>query len=594
MIASFPAFAARSATLDCAFVAPQGRVGTSSPYRGDDRRCVLVEPDRSILRPLILGAIALLSMWAGVTLGGGIVAQSDALDVVLLVALLESTGAALAVVLALLCIVRWRVLGEGSALWAGVALLLYGTVTVGFTGLLPLVLSGGVANGAEGVDVTVLGWLRPASRLVVIGLLTVAAVGPAVDSRLRFTPLLAASLSGMAVLTVVFHLAPGSATIVTSHADALPGATVGAYGPWVVMAAYGSLAGGLLLRSSRDRRPLLGWLGLLVATLALAEATRHLTVHGPAMWSLGAQVLRLTGFGAGLAGVLYELQHAYQRQGRDLLQSVLSTATAEARIRATRHETEERVHEARNALMAIEGATQTLERYRERLDPATRESLAAAVSAEIARLQRLASTDRLDEDRALMNVAETLAPVVTGARAQGVDVLVDVPEDLTAYGRWADIAEVVQNLVENARRYAPGSPVALRARQDGDQVLVRVEDRGPGVPTDQREDIFRRGVRGRAHVEQPGTGLGLYVSAKLMREQEGDLWLEDRRGGGATFVVALPAVEPSPAAEPLDDTAVRGANVGQAALDESYQPFHAVHRNGVVGDPHRPATGRIG
>lgn len=547
-----------------------------------------------MLRRFFIGATVLLSVWATVILGGGIVARGDVLDVVLLVALLESAGAALAVALALLCIVRWRVLGEASALWAGVALLLYGTVTVGLTGLLPLVYSGGVAGGVASADVSILGWLRPASRLIMIGLLAVAAVGPAVDSRLRFTPLLGAGIAGMAVLTTVFTLAPGSAAVVTSHADALAGAHAGPYGPWVIMAAYASVAGGLLLRSGRDRRPLLGWLALLVATLALAEATRHLTVQGTAVWSLGAQGVRLAGFGAGLAGVLYELQHAYQRQGRDLLQSVLSTATAEARIRVTRHETEERVHEARNALMAIEGATQTLERYRERLDAATRESLAAAVSAEIARLQRLASMDKLDEDRALMNVAETLAPVVTGARAQDVDVLMDVPEDLTAYGRWADVAEVVQNLLENARRYAPGSLIALSARQDGDRVLVRVEDRGPGVPSDQREAIFRRGIRGRAHVEQPGTGLGLYVSAKLMHEQEGDLWLEDRPGGGATFVVALPAAEPQPAAEPLDDTALRGADVRQAALDEGNQPFHTVHRNGVVGDPHRPATGRLG
>lgn len=148
----------------------------------------------------------------------------------------------------------------------------------------------------------------------------------------------------------------------------------------------------------------------------------------------------------------------------------------------------------------------------------------------------------LEEATTDFAVAAALASTVTGARARGAGILVDIDEHLHAFGRPSDTGEVVQNLIQNARRYAPGSPVAIRAVREGDRVLVRVEDRGPGVAADVREAIFRRGVRGQHADGVAGSGLGLYVSGQLMREQGGDLWLEDRPGGGAAFVLALPAV----------------------------------------------------
>jgi signal transduction histidine kinase len=218
----------------------------------------------------------------------------------------------------------------------------------------------------------------------------------------------------------------------------------------------------------------------------------------------------------------------------------VSALTAEARFRAEKAEQEERAHEARNALTAIEGATRTLEHYRDRLPPETRAQLATAITAEIARLQRLVSSERIAEASGPFRVAEALAPVVTGARSQGMLIQSDVAGDLVAHGRWADTAEVVQNLLENARRYAPNAPVTVLAREEGDKILIRVEDRGPGVPEDEQESIFQRGRRGILAEDVPGSGLGLYVSAQLMRDQGGELWVEDRPGGGASFGLWLP------------------------------------------------------
>jgi signal transduction histidine kinase len=77
-------------------------------------------------------------------------------------------------------------------------------------------------------------------------------------------------------------------------------------------------------------------------------------------------------------------------------------------------------------------------------------------------------------------------------------------------------------------------------------VLLVVDDAGPGVPQADREHIFDRFARGAAARRRgtvEGTGLGLSIVAEHVRLHGGEVWVEDRPGGGARFVVALPTVE---------------------------------------------------
>lgn len=480
-----------------------------------------------------MGGVLLITVFLSVNIVGGLAAGRQGLNMIALHAVLEAGGAALAVVVGLMCVVGWRLSGEAAALWGGIALLTFGTVTVALTGTLPLVYG-------PAIDTAV--WVRPASRIVTLGLLATAVVAPPMDARPRLGRLLALTAAGTAMLAVVFQQLPGVAQHLAGAADAHPGAPGGPYGPVFVTAAWGVIGVALLLRGHRERRPLLTWLGLLVAGLGLAELTRLMAGEGATLRSAGAHLMRLTALGVGMVGATSEFQRAFSNQSRRLMQTTISAAAAEARARAGRQESEERAHEARNALAAIEGASQTLERFHEQLSAAERAALSSALAAEIARLQRLVGPERLQDDATNFHVAEALAPVATGARTRGTAVAVDIDPAFSAYGRWADIAEVVQNLLENARRYAPGSPVSIRAHTEGQRVLIRVEDQGPGVPVDQREAIFRRGEQGvRTAASTQGSGLGLYVAARLMRDQEGDLWVEERPGGGAAFVLSLPA-----------------------------------------------------
>lgn len=114
------------------------------------------------------------------------------------------------------------------------------------------------------------------------------------------------------------------------------------------------------------------------------------------------------------------------------------------------------------------------------------------------------------------------------------------------------LRQVVENLVSNAMKYAPGSKVELSVRNSAPgfwQLLV--EDRGPGVSPVRQHQLFRPFTRlsGAAPADDGlSSGLGLSLARDILSEYDGNLWYEDREGGGARFVVELPvAAEPATA-----------------------------------------------
>jgi signal transduction histidine kinase len=130
--------------------------------------------------------------------------------------------------------------------------------------------------------------------------------------------------------------------------------------------------------------------------------------------------------------------------------------------------------------------------------------------------------------------------VVETERALGSEIVVDL-RFVRAAGRPEDTAEIVQNLLVNARRYAQGSRIRITSYTRHGLVELCVEDFGPGLSAAEREEVFGRGSRGRAGHDVPGSGLGLYVSRRLATEQGGELIVTGRRGGGARFVLRLPS-----------------------------------------------------
>ncbi|HET9625792.1 MAG TPA: HAMP domain-containing sensor histidine kinase [Kofleriaceae bacterium] len=105
------------------------------------------------------------------------------------------------------------------------------------------------------------------------------------------------------------------------------------------------------------------------------------------------------------------------------------------------------------------------------------------------------------------------------------------------------IAIVIDNLIRNAIDHSPDGGVVTVRVSDGP--VIAVEDRGPGVPNELRTRIFEPFARGRATDRTAGTGLGLglAICRRIVDGHRGTISVEDRRGGGARFVVQLPVPE---------------------------------------------------
>jgi two-component system sensor histidine kinase KdpD len=137
-------------------------------------------------------------------------------------------------------------------------------------------------------------------------------------------------------------------------------------------------------------------------------------------------------------------------------------------------------------------------------------------------------------------VARALDDLGIGRKA----VIVDIPDSLPAVRVDPGILErVIVNLAGNALRYAPpGSPPLLTASALGERVELRVVDRGPGIPEQDRDRLFVPFQRLGDTDNTTGVGLGLALSRGLTEAMGGTLDPEETPGGGLTMALSLPAV----------------------------------------------------
>ena len=145
---------------------------------------------------------------------------------------------------------------------------------------------------------------------------------------------------------------------------------------------------------------------------------------------------------------------------------------------------------------------------------------------------------------------QPLAPIVDGAlRAfrplleRGVRVVANVDPSLSANVDADALRHILFNLLDNALRYGPDDgAIALSAKRAGDDVVITVDDEGPGVLPADRERIWRPFVTLQSNDgPTPGTGIGLGVVQELVEAMNGQASIEDSPAGGARFTVRLPS-----------------------------------------------------
>jgi two-component system, OmpR family, sensor kinase len=132
------------------------------------------------------------------------------------------------------------------------------------------------------------------------------------------------------------------------------------------------------------------------------------------------------------------------------------------------------------------------------------------------------------------------------ARSSGHELATTCSSNAVAGASEEDLAIVLDNLVENALNYSPGSVVTVECGRDGQEVYLAVLDEGPGLEPGEETRIFERFTRGSGGRGAPGTGLGLALVATLARRWGGTATIANRPEGGARAEVRLPA-----ASEPL-------------------------------------------
>lgn len=218
-------------------------------------------------------------------------------------------------------------------------------------------------------------------------------------------------------------------------------------------------------------------------------------------------------------------------------------------------------HEFRTPLTQIDAQAQRLISLKDRLRGEDVVERAGRVRAAVSRIVRLidslVDTSRLldsDTDLFFRTEAIDLAAVLHDAcclqmeTSPGAAILEDYdPRPLPIHGDPRLLFQAFSNLLSNAIKYSPdGGEIVLRARQAAGVTSVVVEDRGIGIPEQERERIFTRYYRGSNVSGFVGTGVGLFLVATVVDMHGGRITVESREGQGSRFIVTLPDLLANP------------------------------------------------
>ena len=208
-------------------------------------------------------------------------------------------------------------------------------------------------------------------------------------------------------------------------------------------------------------------------------------------------------------------------------------------------------HELRSPVTTMAAAMEVLVRRRDEASPAARHAI-DLLDADLRRFRRLVGdlleisrvdqgAFRLSAER--LDLAELARYVVARSSTGDRTVPVEAPRPVPVLGDRRRLEQVVSNLVDNAEGHGRGL-VRVAVCQADRVARLEVDDAGPGVPVEERERIFERFARVSdrdRRIEDTGSGLGLALVAQHVRLHSGRVWVTDRPGGGARFVVELGA-----------------------------------------------------
>jgi two-component system, OmpR family, sensor histidine kinase PrrB len=225
-----------------------------------------------------------------------------------------------------------------------------------------------------------------------------------------------------------------------------------------------------------------------------------------------------------------------------------SSKETERALEATRRFAADVGHELRTPLTSIRANIDALRRNPAMPNAETNEILEELASEQtelVSLLDSLQALARGDAAEALpresFDLAETVDLAVEAARRRhpGTPIELAVPDDRQELVGWPDgLRLLVENLIENAVRHG-GTRVSVELGRETGELVLSVDDDGPGVPSNERDRIFERFTRG-SETTAPGSGLGLALVAQQASLHGGRVDVAGSRLGGASFSVRLP------------------------------------------------------
>ena len=302
---------------------------------------------------------------------------------------------------------------------------------------------------------------------------------------------------------------------------------------------------------------------LLVPIAVLAVVVATVLVHGLSRDAATASSWLAAGSLLALLVAWARARAACSRTTRELDQVCARVDETERLL----GEDEDTLHEVRTALAGLVLSDRLLQEHDELLDEQTRDRLLHLRERDLDRIQHLlsgglhhlppapeeasseaeqpetdpsATDDVVDDAADEVPVTALVVDALTAAQLRGEPVEEHGPDlpDATVRAEPHDVAEILDILLRNAARHAPGARVEVDVEPAEHSVCVRVRDEGPGVPEGLRSTLFTRGARGPS---SPGSGLGLAVARRLAERNDGALHLETTGPEGTTFALHLPA-----------------------------------------------------
>ncbi len=211
-------------------------------------------------------------------------------------------------------------------------------------------------------------------------------------------------------------------------------------------------------------------------------------------------------------------------------------------------------HELKTPVTSLKGYAQVLERILKKKGHLAEAGMVSKIDAQLNRLTNLINDlldvtkingdklqfndDVFDMQSMISELVENLRPSVTKHQ------LIEIYKSKgLVYADKERIEQVVINLITNAIKYSPhGDKIVISLRQQDQEIMVCVEDFGIGISTEDLPNVFDQFYRvsGEMQHTYPGLGLGLYISAEIIKRENGRIWVESKKDSGSCFYFSLP------------------------------------------------------